>query len=286
VTPARRSDRVTLFVDHVTHIDCGILDNARGLCGATWLVDVALTGTRDAQGMLFDFGPAKKLLKAEIDALVDHRLLVPTAAEGVSCHGKTIELVTATGDRYVYTGPASAVAHLDCECITPGFLADWLGARVAAHMPDNVDHVALTLRAEAIDGAVYDYTHGLSAHDGNCQRLAHGHRCRLAVWLDDTPRADIARDWAARWQGIFIGSRADLTTPGDAARLGFAYDAPQGHFAIELARERCALIDGPATVENIADAIARTLADEHAGRAVTVQAYEGVGKGAIVTHAR
>ena len=33
-------------------------------------------------------------------------------------------------------------------------------------------------------------------------------------------------------------------------------------------------------------AIARTLADEHAGRAVTVQAYEGVGKGAIVTHAR
>ena len=286
MTPARRSDRVTLFVDHVTHIDCGILDNARGLCGATWLVDVALTGTRDAQGMLFDFGPAKKLLKAEIDALVDHRLLVPTAAEGVSCHGKTIELVTATGDRYVYTGPASAVAHLDCECITPGFLADWLGARVAAHMPDNVDHVALTLRAEAIDGAVYDYTHGLSAHDGNCQRLAHGHRCRLAVWLDDTPRADIARDWAARWQGIFIGSRADLTTPGDAARLGFAYDAPQGHFAIELARERCALIDGAAPVENIADAIARTLADEHAGRAVTVQAYEGVGKGAIVTHAR
>ena len=70
MTPARRSDRVTLFVDHVTHIDCGILDNARGLCGATWLVDVALTGTRDAQGMLFDFGPAKKLLKAEIEDLV------------------------------------------------------------------------------------------------------------------------------------------------------------------------------------------------------------------------
>ena len=76
--------RLQLFVEHVTHIDCGVLDAERGLSGATWLVDATLTGRRDDQGMLFDFGPAKRLLKAEIDALVDHRLLVPSQAPGLA----------------------------------------------------------------------------------------------------------------------------------------------------------------------------------------------------------
>lgn len=277
-------DSVTLFVEHVTHIDCGVLDAVHGLRGATWLVDAELTGTRDAHGMLFDFGPAKKLLKAEIDALVDHRLLVPTLASGIEREGNRVGLTTTSGDRYDYRGPAEAMTELDVAEITPERLADWLGQRVAKQLPANVDALSLNLRAEAIDGPVYDYTHGLSAHDGNCQRLAHGHRCRLAVWIDDQERTDVAYALADRWQGIFLGSRAHLTTPADATRLSFAYDAPQGHFALELDAAHCALIDGPATVENIADAIARRLAVEHAGRRVTVKAYEGVGKGAVVSH--
>ncbi|WP_348760687.1 6-carboxytetrahydropterin synthase [uncultured Salinisphaera sp.] len=280
------ADSVTLFVEHVTHIDCGVLDPSRGLRGATWLVDAELTGTRDDQGMLFDFGPAKKLLKSEIDALVDHRLLVPRQAPGITRTDDGVALTTHEGDHYDYRGPAEALTDLDMAEITPERLADWLGQRVARQLPANVDSLSLTLRAEIIDGPVYDYTHGLSAHDGNCQRLAHGHRCRLAVWLDDQERADIAQAFAARWQGIFIGSREHLTTPADATRLGFAYDAPQGHFAIELDAAHCALIDGPATVENIADAIARRLAVEHTGHRVTVKAYEGVGKGAVVSHGR
>ncbi|RJS93361.1 6-carboxytetrahydropterin synthase [Salinisphaera sp. Q1T1-3] len=283
MTPDTRHDTIALFVDHVTHVDCGVLDAAQGLRGATWLVDAVLEGERDEHGMLFDFGPAKKLLKAEIDALIDHRLLIPQRAPGLQLSECTATLACTNGDHYRYEGPSSAMCALDCAELTPDWLADWLAAAVAPRLPANVRRLSLSLREERIEGPVYDYTHGLSAHDGNCQRLAHGHRCRLSIALDGTDRPDLATAWATAWQGVFIGSRAHLTTPADADRLGFAYAAPQGRFALEIAAARCVLLDAPATVENIADHIAQRLARAHPGRHVAVRAYEGVGKGAIAS---
>lgn len=284
MTPSH--DSLQLFVEHVTHIDCGVLDAETGLRGATWLVDATLAGQRGADGMLFDFGPAKKLLKAEIDALVDHRLLVPAHAAGLELDDGHIDFTTRSGDRYLYAGPADASTVFAATEIEPRALARWLEERVAPKLPANVASLKLALRAESIAGPVYDYTHGLAAHDGNCQRLAHGHRCRLAVAIDGVERADIAHAWATAWQGVFIGHRADLTTPADAERLGFGYTAPQGEFALEIAAERCVLLDGPPTVENIADHIAGELAARHPGRLVEVRAYEGVGKGAIATRSQ
>lgn len=275
-----------LFVEHVTHIDCGVLDMDTGLRGATWLVDAVLTGARGDDGMLLDFGPAKKQLKAEIDALVDHRLLVPTRAAGLEFTGDGIDFTTRRGDRYRYAGPETAITLFDAETIEPGALARWLEERVAPRMPANVQSLAIQLTPESIAGPAYDYTHGLAAHDGNCQRLAHGHRCRLAVTIDGVDRSDIAHAWAQDWQGVFIGHRADLTAPEDAERLSFGYHAPQGEFALEIAAERCVVLDGPPTVENIADHIATELAARHPGRLVEVRAYEGVGKGAIATRCR
>lgn len=277
----RPDDRLQLFVEHVTHIDCGVLDPDLGLRGATWLVDATLSGQRGDDGMLFDFGPAKKLLKARIDALVDHRLLVPLRAPGLTSEGQTLSFTTTSGDWLRYTGPASALTRLDMARIETEQLGHWLEGRVFEQLPENVDALELTLRAETIDGPVYDYTHGLRGHDGNCQRLAHGHRCRLAIALDGVDQPDIAADWAAAWQGIFIGSRADQVAADSGNRLAFAYRAPQGDFALDIAASHCVLIDGPATVENIADHIAAELAARHPGQRVEVRAYEGVGKGAI-----
>ena len=271
-----------LFVEHVTHIDCGVLDAERGLTGATWLVDATLTGARDDQGMLFDFGPAKRLLKAEIDALIDHRLLVPAGADGLTIDGNHIHLTTMAGETLDYDGPETAITVLDMTAITADALADWLAERLAPRMPANVERLDIALRAEDIDGACYDYCHGLRAHDGNCQRLAHGHRSRLTVAVDGIERPDYARAWAACWQGVFIGTASDRLRENETAeRYCFAYVAPQGRFALTIARTRCVLLDGPATVENIADHIAAALVRAEPDKRFTVRAYEGVGKGAI-----
>lgn len=273
-------DTLQLFVEHVTHIDCGVLAPGDGLGGRTWLVDATLTGTRDANGMLFDFGPARDLLKREIDARLDHRLLVPLRAPGVTHRNETLRLTTDDGARIDYAGPATGVALLATDRITPDGLAAWLSARIAPWLPANVEGLHLALRDEPITDTSYHYCHGLRHHGGNCQRLGHGHRCRLAIAVDGENRPDYAARWAAQWQGVFIGDRADLVRRAGDGRYHFAYTAPQGRFALALDRNRCVLLDGPPTIENIADHIAGALSRTEPGRVFTVRAYEGVGKGA------
>ena len=275
-------DTVDLFVEQVTHIDCGVLDPDTGLDGRTWLVDARLSGTRDAHGMLFDFGPARRLLKRAIDERLDHRLLVPLRVPGLSRHGDDLRLTTTRGAHIDYAGPAEGVALLDAERIGPALLADWLTDRIAPLLPDNIDDLQLSLRAEAIDGAAYHYCHGLRSHDGNCQRMGHGHRCRLAIAVDGRDDPARARRWAEGWQGVFIGDRADLARRDADGRHHFDYVAPQGRFALTIDAGRCVLLDGPPTVENVAAHIADTLAAELPDRHLEVRAYEGVGKGAIV----
>jgi len=274
---------LTLFVDHVTHVDCGVLDARLGLVGRTWLVDAELTGRRDASGMLFDFGPAKKQLKAQIDALIDHRLLVATQMPGLSLDGARLHFQPETGQPLDYSGPPAGVALIDSTAIDIATLEAWLTPRTAHVLPANVDALKLTLREEVIDGAHYHYCHGLKSHDGNCQRMGHGHRCRLAIAIDGENRPDIAAAWAARWQGIFIGQREDQRAVEDGGRLRFAYAAEQGHFEMIVDAARCVVLDGPPTVENIADYLAGEVAREHVDHTVRVRAYEGVGKGAIAT---
>ncbi|GAB3674013.1 6-pyruvoyl trahydropterin synthase family protein [Salinisphaera aquimarina] len=275
------SDTLELFVDHVTHVDCGVLDPRSGLSGHTWLVDATLTGQRDASGMLFDFGPAKRLLKREIDALIDHRLLVPRLANGIRLDGPLITLTAHDGAGIDYRGPAAGVAIFDAEAIDSTLLERWLTERIAPQLPANIDALTLALREERIDGPHYHYCHGLKSHDGNCQRMGHGHRCRLAIAIDGVDQPEIAQQWADRWQGIFIGQREDWVETDRHGRHHFAYRAEQGDFAFAIDAGRCVILDGPPTVENIADHIAGELRHAHPAQHIAVRAYEGVGKGAV-----
>ena len=277
-----------LFVEQLTVIDCAYLDAARGLVGESWIVDIELEGELDAQSMVLDFGDVKKRLKQAIDGSVDNALLVPARASGLALQrtGEALELQFATAvGHYAHRSPAAAVVVVEAERVTPEALIAVLRPRLQAVLPANVRDLSIALRPERIDGAFYHYVHGLKKHEGLCQRIAHGHRSRIEVRVDGTRDPALEAAVARRWTDIYLGTREDIVDR-DADCTRFAYAARDGRYELAVPTQRCDLLDTDSTVEQIAAHLARRLAAERPGRAVSVRAYEGVMKGAVAQDQR
>lgn len=276
-----------LIVDNLTSIDCTLLDPARGLVGASWTVDVELHGDLDAQGMVLDFGDAKKILKREIDSRADHRLLVPAALDAVSCvelpdGNLRVELGLPDGHLRV-EAPPLAVLKVPAPVIEPDGLGTWLAVTLRAALPACVAQLVVRLREERIDGPCFCYSHGLKKHGGACQRIAHGHRSRIEIEENGKRSPVLEKRWATRFRDIYIGSTPDLAAQQRNGHLCFAYAGSEGRFLLEIPATRVYLIDNDSTVEHIAQHIARSLRRENPQNRYRVKAWEGIGKGAIAT---
>ncbi|USE37465.1 6-carboxytetrahydropterin synthase [Endozoicomonas sp. SCSIO W0465] len=262
--------------------------------GETWLVDVMLGGELDEQGMVFDFGHVKKQVKASLDNLSDHRLLVPlnTAEASVThniIHNKEQLVVSFTTLHGMITcsAPAQAVLLVDAEAITPELLTPFLEKAIQQVLPDNVTTVEFRLYPEEIGGAYYHYSHGLKKHDGDCQRIAHGHRSQIRVFVDELRDQALEARWASQWRDIYIATKEDLLgsyTRDNVEYYRFGYTANQGYFEISLPSTDCYLIDTDTTVELLARHIALCLSEQNPGKTIRVVAFEGLNKGAIAMH--
>lgn len=277
-----------LFVNDLMVMDFSYLDERRGLLGESWKVDLELAGTLDSQGMLLDFGAVKPLVRETIDAEFDHRLLVPADHPGLRLEREADSILVALplqgGGEVLHRGPESAVTLISARHIEPETVAASIVARLRALLPANISAVELRLAAESISGACYQYSHGLKRHDGNCQRIAHGHRSRLEIARNGRRDAGLEAVWADHWRDIYIGSRADLVATEQVdgqPHLRFSYRASQGAFELRLPERLCYLIDSDSTVEHIAQHIATCLAARHPGDHIRVRAFEGIGKGAV-----
>jgi 6-pyruvoyl-tetrahydropterin synthase len=278
-----------LFVDNLTNVDFSFLDPQRGLLGETWLANIALRGELDEQGMVCDFGTVKKVMRHWLDTELDHRLAVPIRAPGITLQaiGDLLDIrwEFGTAGEVLHTrSPRSAVALVDAEVLTPATVATWCIAQLKALFPDTIAQLELSFSCEAIGGAFYHYSHGLKKHGGNCQRIAHGHRSRLDIWLDDNKSPQLEQEWAERWRDIYLGTEEDLIARpvvNGQDYYHFAYSSQQGEFELTLPRRCCYLMDTDTTVEFIAAHLAQQIQQQHPGRAVRVKAYEGINKGAI-----
>lgn len=272
-----------LFVEHLTVIDCAYLDAQRGLVGESWIVDLELEGALDDQGMVLDFGEVKKRLKKAVDAVADHKLVVPGRAPELdlvlSGDGSGLAFRAATG-AIEHQSPARALCNVPAAAITSEALAAVIEAALMKVVPESVASARVRLRHEAIAGSYYHYTHGLKKHAGHCQRIAHGHRSKLHIEVNRKRDERLERQWADRWRDIYLGTAADIVSHGKG-RMRFAYRANEGEFELELPVDRCDLLQTDSTVERIAEHLCAQVAAERPGARVEVRAYEGVMKGAI-----
>ena len=287
-----------LFVNDLTVIDFSYLCSNRGVVGESWIVDVLLAGDLNAESMVLDFGIVKKQIKAIIDESVDHKLVLPTQNSDLtisqSARAEHLFVDFAIADKSIYLqSPAQAFAQIDTDEITEESVTRYLEVVIKQQLPENVQGISLTLRAEQIDGAFYHYTHGLKKHDGNCQRIAHGHRSKITILENGNRSKELEDNWANRWQDIYLASETDRIEL-DQVELSqsaksnltpdhqfFSYYAPQGRFDIAVPANILEVVDCDSTVELLADYIARQIKKTKQDSQIQVVAYEGVGKGAI-----
>lgn len=273
-----------LFVEQLTVIDSSRLDPVEGLVGESWIVDVELSGALDDQGMVVDFGHVKRELKAAVDGSVDHRLLVPAdAAEVKESVQSVVVAYTSERGEIRMSGPPAAVASLPGERVDAAAVRELLLQVLTSRLPANVTDLGLRLRQERIDGAWYAYSHGLQAHGGACQRIAHGHRSRLEIHRNGHRCPDWESYWADRWRNIYLGTRAHLVATRERAGTPyhrFAYTGREGAFSLELPAAACELLDTQSTVEHIASHLHGVMKRQDPEAHFSVRAFEGVGKGA------
>lgn len=274
-----------LFVDQLTNVDFSYLHPQRGLLGETWLASTQLEGSLDQQGMVCDFGVVKKTLRNWLDDEIDHRLAVPLHSPHLQLRedGDQLHLSWIFGQHTLScSAPRQAIALVDAVEITPQSVSQWCKKQLQALLPDTLDSLGLDFEHEAIAGDFYHYSHGLKKHDGNCQRIAHGHRSQLRIWLNEQRAPELEAQWANTFADIYIGTREDVIAHTDG-QIRFAYSTSQGAFELTMPEACCYLIDSDTTVELIACHLAEQLKQQHPTAMITVKAYEGMGKGAVVS---
>jgi 6-pyruvoyl-tetrahydropterin synthase len=283
-----------LFVNDLTVMDFSYLCPKRGMVGESWIVDLILHGDLDEQNMVLDFGKVKKQVKRIIDDTVDHKLVVPSEYKQTNVvHIENSDYIKVTfafeeNKQIQISSPDDAFCFIDAEKIEMEDVILHLASVIKPQLPSNVKKVELSLRAEEISGFYYHYTHGLKKHDGNCQRIAHGHRSKIQIFENGMKSPRLEKYWSNNWEDIYVATTEDKATNdmlefiscGDD-QVAYKYESTQGKFELVMPSSDVYEMDVDTTVELIAQYIADKLKLESPNNDYKVVAYEGVAKGAI-----
>jgi len=277
-----------LFVQELASIDFSYLCLGRGLVGETLLIDLLLTGDLNNEGMLIDFNKIKKDIRHNIELFLDHKLLVPINAEQISQQSdSTHTRVTLDSEKRGVIqcyAPHEAIRILSISYISWHQLSTLTEQMILKILPENVKALKIDMYPETISGAWYHYSHGLQTHLGDCQRIAHGHRSAIKIYIDNIREPTIEQTWASRWKDIYIANESyviDKFDCNDVKQVRFGYTAQQGYFELVIPEKQCYLIPSETTVELISKHICDTLSKIIPNKKIEIIAYEGRNKGAV-----
>ncbi len=297
----------TIFLNDVVKVDCAVFDPSKGVLGQSYRADVTLTGNIGANGFVYDFSKIKALVRDVLKSSIDHALVMPINSQQVQFRGmenlgkdkfewwsmKSKAKAEQDFD-WEYRGPTGAVFPTRSVAVTRQALEQEVIRSLKHRLPQEISHIHVALREEEVDAteAVFRYTHGISGHDGMCQRLLHGHRSRIQVMVGEERRPDlehyIVRD--------VLGSNVHIATPkqfksavippGTRGKtkepVVLAYDAANGHFEAVLPADRVFSVEHETSIECVALELAKLIKrEENTSERVKVILCEGIDKGAI-----
>jgi len=285
-------ERTTLFYQQVTILDYAYLDKQLGPMGNSLFVDAFIEGPLDFQGMIMDFGKVKPTIKRIIDEYFDHRLIL-TNEQSQNFNGTEVffEWKNDQGiNKFLkYKAPeecfySSGVDELDCAGLEKS-----LSLLVNTFLERPTLTVTIKVRSEFTEVSnvpFFYYTHGLKHHEGNCQRLLHGHGNTIKVKINNILRNDIAFKLVSKLTNSlgsthFIYEKNIKQYSSDSITV--QYQSTQGMFQLEMSPDYVLIIPCETTIEQLSQYFCQVVVKEFAevGDIVEVAAFEGIAKGAI-----
>lgn len=269
-------------------MDFSYLDPKLGILGESWHTDILLEGNLNDESMVCDFSIVKKLIKRWLDDNIDHKFAIPTNHPLVTRHSYDerthVQYKGAIGNVIDCIAPHQAFAFIPTNSIDEVNVAKWVEAQIQDLLPAELAKISISFYPEKIEGVQYQYSHGLKKHDGNCQRIVHGHRSTIEIYQDNARSPSLEKDWSIRWKNIYLGTKEDLVDVEQIDGhefLQFSYVSSQGKFDLSINKNHVYMLDCDTTVESLAEHIATVLSQENPNSIIEVHAFEGVGKGAI-----
>lgn len=295
-----------LFIHDVDKIDCAIFDPSVGVVGQSWEVDITVSGQLDSNGFVYDFSNLKKLVKQVLKASLDHTLIIPVQSKLVhyqdTDRGELWRLqaksrLTGVNSEWSYLCPKGAVYPIRSVQVTREIVEQECSRLVRHRLPEEIHSVEIHLRKEEVGAgqSFFRYSHGITGHEGLCQRLFHGHRSLIEVYVADERRHDLEQWLAHEVLGsvVHIASMSQLVNPAEGLRPGvrsenqspltIAYTASMGRYEATVPANRVFLVEGETSIESITQELARLIGNEGVdlGAPIKVKCFEGIGKGAI-----
>ena len=292
----------TLFIKDIDRIDCAAYDPSVGVIGKSWYVDVEVTGDLDANGFVYDFSHLKKLVKNTLKSSIDHALLIPIRSSTVEYEGNgdseewTLR-PTPRQDKqattWKYEGPKGSVYPVRTYRVTRDVIEQECAKLIRHRLPNSVQRVSVKLRKEKKPGAsFFRYTHGISGHEGLCQRLFHGHRSRVEVHVAGEQRPDLERYVAHDLFGSIVHIASTDQAPAGNCEIGMrsnssdtvalSYRGSLGCYKAEIPLSQIFFVRTFTSIESITKEVALHLREKfNINAPLRVTCFEGIDKGAI-----
>lgn len=303
IATSDHEDTSTLFIRDVTKLDCALFDATHGIIGQSWHVDLTVSGHLDENGFVCDFGPLKRLVKQTLDGTLDHALLIPVGSQMVQYSETEVgehwrlrakDRLTGTDCTFDYQCPKGAVFPIRAIALKSNIVEQEFAKILRHRLPESVVQIGIKLRDEDLKPteATFRYTHGIRGHSGLCQRLFHGHRSRIEVFVADERRPDLEHYIAREVFGsnvhiaspsqiksgpYEIGTRLKSTEP-----VTLAFAGTLGNYEGTIPANRIFVVERETSIECITRELAKLIKrEEKLSAPVRVVCYEGIHKGAI-----
>jgi 6-pyruvoyl-tetrahydropterin synthase len=303
-TETKQSTTGTIFMRNITTIDSGAFDPVDGIIGFSWHVDIEVSGELDENHMVHDFSLVKKTARQLLLDTIDHALIIPVGSESVSLQitdsGTEAWILSSSKENddstnWSYNCPKGATFPIKSKTLSTEIICAELNRKLADLLPETISSLSINLREEVLNPAqaVFRYTHGISSHSGYCQRLFHGHRSCLEVYINDVRQPDLEHYAVSEILGknVHIASLEQIKSTGleagtraDSPELiEIKYTSSDGEFSGNIPANRLFIVEGETSIENLSQMLAKVIRRKigYSSDKIKVIAYEGIGKGAV-----